>query len=85
MYIFFRVFRHGMLLYSTFILFRSRKQHNLQNHLWNYIGHLKMLQEEYMPVPNKEQWKSIADRYQELWNIPNCLGSIDGKHIMLCW
>jgi len=36
-----------------------------------------------MPVPNKEQWKSIADRYQELWHIPNCLGSIDGKHIRI--
>jgi hypothetical protein len=36
-----------------------------------------------MPAPNKELWKSIADRYQELWNIPNCLGSIDGEHIRI--
>lgn len=43
----------------------------------------KSLHEQYMPIPNRNQWKIIADRYEELWNLPNCLGSIDGKHIRI--
>lgn len=36
-----------------------------------------------MPIPNRNQWNTIAGRYQELWNLPNCVGSIDGKHIRI--
>lgn len=36
-----------------------------------------------MPIPNQIMWKTIADRYNELWNLPNCVGSIDGKHIRI--
>jgi hypothetical protein len=36
-----------------------------------------------MPVPKKGQWKSVSYRYQELWNIRNCLGSMNGKHIRI--
>lgn len=36
-----------------------------------------------MPVPTTDEWKEIAKRYYELWNLPNCLGSIDGKHIRI--
>lgn len=32
-----------------------------------------------MPVPSKEHWKKVADRFYDLWNIPNCIGAIDGK------
>lgn len=41
------------------------------------------LHKEYMPLPNKTQCKAIADRYQHLWNLPNCVGSIDGKHVRI--
>jgi hypothetical protein len=34
-----------------------------------------------MPPPNESKWKGIAERYLDLWNLPNCIGSIDGKHI----
>lgn len=34
-----------------------------------------------MPTPTKEIWKRNAQRYQELWNLPNCVAAIDGKHI----
>ena len=33
--------------------------------------------------PTEEQWKSIAENFQETWNFPNCIGSQDGKHINL--
>ncbi|XP_049338723.1 uncharacterized protein LOC125803951 [Astyanax mexicanus] len=38
---------------------------------------------EYMPVPTKEDWRTIAAGFHERWNFPNCLGSIDGKHIVI--
>lgn len=41
------------------------------------------LQETYMPKPNKEKWRKVADRFLELWNIPNCIGAIDGKHFKI--
>jgi hypothetical protein len=34
-----------------------------------------------MQPPNKLTYKHIAERYLDLWNLPNCIGSLDGKHI----
>lgn len=45
--------------------------------IWN------VLQETYMPVPIGNQWKLIADRFETLWNLPNCIGAFDGKHIRI--
>ncbi|KAJ8952676.1 hypothetical protein NQ318_020991 [Aromia moschata] len=42
-----------------------------------------VLQPKYMSTPTPEKWTSIADRYYTLWNIPNCLGSLDGKHFRI--
>lgn len=42
-----------------------------------------VLHPEYMALPTQERWKLIAERFFELWNLPNCLGSIDGKHIRI--
>lgn len=41
------------------------------------------LNQTYMPIPNEEQWKKIAQRFYSLWNLPNCLGALDGKHIRI--
>lgn len=41
------------------------------------------LEDDYMRMPSTDEWKLIAQRFYEQWNIPNCLGSIDGKHIRL--
>ena len=38
---------------------------------------------QYMSVPSKDKWKSIADEFYETWNFPNCIGAIDGKHVMI--
>lgn len=32
---------------------------------------------------NAENWKSVADSFEIKWNIPNCIGAIDGKHIRI--
>lgn len=41
----------------------------------------RCLQPQYMPVPDESTWKHIAQRYQQLWSLPHCIGSIDGKHV----
>lgn len=41
------------------------------------------LQKDYMPMPSTKEWIMISKRFYEQWNMPNCLGSIDGKHIRI--
>lgn len=40
-----------------------------------------VLRGTYMPLPTKQEWKQIAERFSCLWNLPNCIGAIDGKHV----
>ena len=45
--------------------------------LWN------VLQPDVMPLPDERKWKHITKEFEELWQFPHCLGSLDGKHIMI--
>jgi hypothetical protein len=36
-----------------------------------------------MPVPTEQKWREVSKRYHELWNPPNCVGAIDGKHVRI--
>lgn len=38
---------------------------------------------EMLPKPTVEMWKHIANDFYTIWNFPNCLGAIDGKHITI--
>ncbi|XP_068082039.1 uncharacterized protein [Anabrus simplex] len=40
------------------------------------------LTEDFMPVPTKEHWQNIEEGYASLWQYPNCIGAIDGKHVV---
>lgn len=44
-------------------------------------GIRKVLRLIYMPKLTKEDWLNISRDYKEIWNFPNCIGSLDGKHI----
>lgn len=37
----------------------------------------------HMPQPTEQSFKEVAAQYWNLWNFPNCIGAIDGKHIRI--
>lgn len=39
--------------------------------------------EELRTPQSPEEWKQVAREYEERWNLPHCIGAIDGKHIRL--
>lgn len=47
----------------------------------------KAIYEELAPTEfmkySKEKWTDVADTYYTRWNMPNCLGAVDGKHVKL--
>jgi hypothetical protein len=36
-----------------------------------------------MPVTDEEKWLKVAKDFEKKWQFPHCLGSIDGKHVMI--
>lgn len=36
-----------------------------------------------MPKPDEAMWIRIEEEFHMRWNFPNCIGSMDGKHILL--
>ena len=42
------------------------------------------LSPEYVRMPfNAAEWLSVSRQYEQVWNFPNCLGAIDGKHVVM--
>ena len=35
------------------------------------------------PPSAKNGWEKISDDFLEFWNIPHCIGTIDGKHVAM--
>lgn len=44
---------------------------------------IKVLAPDYLKVPTEEKWISISKGFNDIWNLPNCLGAVDGKHITI--
>ncbi|RXN10421.1 nuclease HARBI1 [Labeo rohita] len=36
-----------------------------------------------MAVPSTDEWRSIAEGFEERWNFPLCCGALDGKHVLI--
>ena len=36
----------------------------------------------YTPT-TKEEWLHIAELFESQWNFPNCIGALDGKHVVM--
>lgn len=43
----------------------------------------RALQPTVLKFPDQEEWKRIADGFQQQWQFPNCVGAIDGKHMRI--
>lgn len=43
----------------------------------------KVMQPIYIPVPSLQAWEQISEAFYTIWGFPNCLGSIDGKHVTI--
>ncbi|XP_041372439.1 protein ALP1-like [Gigantopelta aegis] len=43
-----------------------------------------VLKSKYMKCPgNQMEWRETANLFQSRWQLPNCLGALDGKHVTL--
>ena len=55
--------------------------HNIVNEtclaIWNALS------EEVMPIPDRAKWNKVEEGFRMRWRFPNCLGALDGKHIMI--
>ena len=45
--------------------------------IWNQLAPTEM------PVPTRQDWIKIEREFSNFWNFPNCVGSLDGKHIVI--
>ena len=44
----------------------------------------QVLCKEFVRTPSTEDdWIEISEQFARLWNFPNCVGAIDGKHVLL--
>lgn len=44
---------------------------------------IKHLLSEYIAIPTREKWLTIANEFWTRWNFPNCIGALDGKHVAI--
>ena len=46
--------------------------------IWNRLN------KNYVTVPStKTEWEAISEDFMNIWDLPHCIGAIDGKHIRM--
>ena len=45
--------------------------------IWNVLG------PDVLALPTPEQWRQHALDFEQEWHFPNCVGAVDGKHVMM--
>lgn len=45
--------------------------------IWN------QLQPIHLPQPTQEMWRQTERGFRERWHFPNCIGALDGKHVLI--
>ena len=48
------------------------------NALWTVL-----LEKGFLNCPHETEWSKIAEHFESRWNFPNCIGAIDGKHVVM--
>ena len=49
------------------------------NVIWDVL-----MEAGYLKVPqNENDWREVAEEFEVKWNFPNCVGAIDGKHVVM--
>ena len=44
----------------------------------------EVLRAEFVRPPSTpEEWNGISEQFTRLWNFPNCVGAVDGKHVVV--
>jgi hypothetical protein len=44
----------------------------------------QVLCNEYVKAPSTEdEWRGSSAQFSQIWNFPNCIGAIDGKHVVI--
>ncbi|KAH0819857.1 hypothetical protein GEV33_002934 [Tenebrio molitor] len=44
---------------------------------------IKNMLSECIPTPAEAEWENIATKFLNLWDFPNCIGALDGKHVQI--
>lgn len=45
---------------------------------------IALQKEGFLDVPKTlDEWKMISEQFEKKWNFPNCIGAIDGKHVII--
>ncbi|TGZ46120.1 putative nuclease HARBI1, partial [Temnothorax longispinosus] len=47
------------------------------NAIWDFFN------ADVLFTPTRNGWQKISDEFKEMWNFPNCIGALDGKHISI--